>query len=93
MTSLLRPFDVHSVCCLMTWQMRSHRLLFPCSHCCCCHVAYAGALTGLLGAFLASSWVNRHSVYTSRAQVVSVLQTIGINLALMTIFGGHMDNW
>jgi hypothetical protein len=53
----------------------------------------AGALFGLLGAFLASSYKNRHSVYTSRAQVVSVLQTIGINLAIMTLFGAHMDNW
>lgn len=53
----------------------------------------AGALFGLLGALLASSYKNRHSVYTSRAQVVSVLQTLGINLALMTLFGGHMDNW
>lgn len=62
-------------------------LLMPCA------VSDAGALFGLLGAFLASSWVNRHSVYTSRAQVVSVLQTLGINMALMAFFGGHMDNW
>lgn len=32
-------------------------------------------------------------MYVSRAQVVSVLQTLGINLAIMTFFGGYMDNW
>lgn len=52
-----------------------------------------GALFGLLGAYLASSYINRRSVYVSRAQVVSVLQTLGINMALMLFFGGHMDNW
>jgi len=52
-----------------------------------------GALFGLLGAYLASSYINRRSVYVSRAQVVSVLQTLGINMALMVFFGGHMDNW
>lgn len=64
---------------------------------CCSHVSpvrlCAGALFGLLGAYLASSYINRGSVHVSRAQVVSVLQTLGINLAIMTLFGGYMDNW
>lgn len=61
--------------------------------CPCASPVSAGALFGLLGAYLASSYINRGSIYVSRGQVVSVLQTLGINLALMTFFGGYMDNW
>lgn len=43
--------------------------------------------------YLASSLINRKLPCVSRAQVVSVLQTVGINMALIMFFGGHMDNW
>jgi hypothetical protein len=38
--------------------------------------------------------MNRHSAYFSKAQVMSVLQTLGINMAIMLMLGGaHFDNW
>lgn len=62
--------------------------------CVCVPLRPSGCLFGLLGAYLASSFINRHSVYVSQAQVMSVLQTLGINMGIMLLLGGsHFDNW